>query len=135
LTHDGWISGTARTTYHLTTSGADSGDLISHAAGEGHFEMNNGTLSHISLGPETAPLHVRIFKGRFVVVDGRLQIEEGKLDASGGIYQVSGTASLGENLNIRVVRDSSHAFGIRGTIAAPRVVLLSAPETQAALKQ
>ena len=134
FTHDGWISGTARTTYRLTTSGASREDLMSQVAGEGHFEMNNGSLSHISLGSESAPLHVRRFNGRFVVTDGRLQIEEGKLDASGGIYQVSGTASLGQNLNIRVIRDSSHVFGITGTITAPRVVLLSGPETQAALQ-
>jgi hypothetical protein len=32
-----------------------------------------------------------------------------------------------------VIRDGSHAFGITGTVGAPRVVLLSGPETQAAL--
>lgn len=134
VTQDGWITGTAHASYRLTTSGYSTGELIASSNGNLQFDMSNGSLTHIALGTAGAPLHVRRFKARLTLVDGQLEVQEGKLEAASGIYQVSGTASLGQNLNMRVVRDSSHAFGITGTVGAPRVVLLSGPETQAALK-
>ena len=134
MTQDGWITGTAHAIYRLTTSGYTTGELIASSNGDLQFDMSNGALTHIALGTAGAPFHIRRFKARLVLVDGQFEIQEGKLDAASGIYQVSGTASLGHNLNIRVVHDSSHAFGITGTVGAPRVVLLSGPETQAALK-
>jgi AsmA-like C-terminal region/AsmA family len=134
ITHDNWITGTARTNYRLTTSGYTMAELIASSNGSLQFDMSNGALTHIALGTTAAPFHVRRFKARLILVDGQLEIQEGKLDADSGIYQVSGTASLGQNLNIRVVHDGSHAFGITGTVDAPRIVMLSGPETQAALK-
>jgi hypothetical protein len=50
-----------------------------------------------------------------------------------GIYQVSGTALVDSKLNIKLVRDSAHAFDITGTLGAPRVVPASRPQTEAAL--
>lgn len=134
VTHDGWISGTAHASYRLSSSGRSLEELIAGTNGEMQFEMSNGALPHIALGAPGTPLHVRRFKARFVLAEGRLEVQEGKLEAARGIYQVSGTASLGRNLNIRIARDGSHAFGITGTVGAPRVVLLSGPETRAALK-
>lgn len=134
VTHDGWISGTAHASYRFSSSGHSLDELIAGANGEMQFEMSNGALPHIALGAPGTPLHVRRFRARFVLAEGQLEVQEGKLEAASGIYQVSGTASLGHNLNIRIARDGSHAFGITGTVGAPRVVLLSGPETQAALK-
>ena len=132
--HDGWITGTARTSYRLTTSGYTTAELLNSATGTLEFEMRNGTLPHIAMVTAPAPFRIRLFKASLILVDGKLQIQEGKLDASDGIYQVSGTASLGRNLNIRMARDGAHAFSITGTVAEPRVVRVSGPETQAALK-
>lgn len=135
MTHDGWITGTAHASYRLSSAGYSIGELIAASNGELQFEMSNGALPHIVLGSAGAqPLRVRRFKARLVLVDGQLEVQEGKLEAASGIYQVSGTASLGHNLNIRVLHDGSHGFGITGTVGAPRVVLLSGAETQAALK-
>lgn len=133
-TRDRWITGTAHASYRLTTSGFTAGELLNSATGTLEFEMRNGTLTRITLVAAPAPLRIRLFKAHVILVDGKLEIQEGKLDASSGIYEVSGTASLGRSLNIRLVRDGAHAFSITGTVAEPRVVRVSLPETQAVLK-
>jgi AsmA-like protein len=133
-THDGWITGSARASYRLTTSGYTTAELLNSATGTLEFEMRNGTLPRIALVTAPAPLRIRLFKAHLILVDGKLEIQEGKLDAASGIYEVSGTASLGRNLNIRLVHDGAHAFSITGTVAEPRVVRVSLPETQAVLK-
>jgi hypothetical protein len=66
--------------------------------------------------------------------DGKLQIEQGKLQTPGGIYQLSGTASLSRVLDIKMSREGLHGFSITGTVSQPHVTISTAPETQAALK-
>jgi hypothetical protein len=59
-----------------------------------------------------------------------------------GEYEVSGTASLGRELNFKLIEGtetrpaqaSTLVYRITGTVAAPRVALTPAPETQAQLK-
>ena len=94
----------------------------------------SGTLPHIVLDSETGPLRVRRFKGGLVLQGGKLEIAEGKLDAPGGVYQVSGTASLGGILNLRLMREASGGFTVVGPLAAPSVTQAAAAETRAALK-
>jgi AsmA-like protein len=130
---EGWITGTASASYHLTTSGYTAAELLASADGAVLFQIRNGTFPHIALGDAGAPFHLRRFTGRLVLLDGQLEIHEGKLEAASGIYQVSGTASPARNLNIRV-QDASHAFSITGTFAEPHVVAVSGMQTQAALK-
>ncbi len=133
-TGDTWVTGTGNGIYHVNTAGYATSELLSAAEGAMQFEMRDGTLPHIALISGSGAMHVHRFKGRMVLHDGQLQIEPSKLEAASGIYQVSGTASLGRALNIRIVRDGSHAFNVTGTVNEPHVVAVSGPETQAALK-
>ena len=130
---DGWITGTATARYRLTTSGYSAADLLASADGTLQLEMHDGILAHILLS-SSATLHVSHFKGRVALRDGQFEIQEGKLEAPSGIYHVSGTASLGHKLDIRLLHDASHGFSITGTLAEPRVSAVTRPETQAALK-
>jgi AsmA family/AsmA-like C-terminal region len=130
---EGWITGTASATYRLSASGYSAAELFASAKAALLFQIHNGTLPHIALGDAGAPFHMRRFTGRLVLEDGQLEIREGKLEAFSGLYQVSGTASPGHNLNIRV-QDAWHAFSITGTIGQPHVVAVAGTQTQAALK-
>jgi hypothetical protein len=134
LMGDGWITGTAMGTYRLSASGYTLADLLSSADADLKFEAHDGSLPHITLTGSAAPLHMHGFAGRLALRDGKFQIEAGKLEAAGGIYQVSGTASLGRKVEINLLRDAAHGFSITGTLTEPHVTPVTAPETQAALK-
>src|SRR5207237_515516 len=88
--HDGWITGTARASYRLTTSGYTADELLKTATGTLEFEIRNGTLPRIALVTAPAPFRIRLFKARLVLAGGKLEIQQGKLEASSGIYEVSG---------------------------------------------
>jgi hypothetical protein len=80
-------------------------------------------------------LRIRHLVARLLLRDGAFEIQEGKLETPGGIYQVSGTASLGRALDVKLSRGGgAHGFSISGTLTQPRVVQATFPETQAALK-
>ena len=91
-------------------------------------------MPHISLASGTGPLQVRRLQAQIILQDGKFKIREGKLECPGSIYQFSGSASLGQILDVKLVRDSSHGFSITGTVTEPRVTPTT-QETQAALKQ
>jgi hypothetical protein len=131
---DGWITGTGNAIYHVSATGYATAELLGSAEGAMQFEMREGTLPHIALLSGGGALHVRRFKGHLVLHEGQFQIEPSKLEAASGIYQVSGTASLGRTLNIKIVRDGTHAFNVTGTVDDPHVTAVQGPETQAALK-
>jgi hypothetical protein len=61
-------------------------------------------------------------------------MQQTKLETTDGVYHVSGTASLGQKLDVKLVRGASRGFNITGTLSSPRVVPVSSTETQAALK-
>ena len=85
--------------------------------------------------PERAArLRVNRFAGQLLLRDGKFEIEQGKLQTPGGIYQLSGTASLSRVLDIKLARDGARGFNITGTLNQPHVAVSTTPETQAALK-
>ena len=137
--HDPWISGTAEGTYQLTASGRDSAAFWESAEGGLQFDMQDGVLSHISLATDDGPLRVARWQGRARLRDGQIEIEKGKLVSAPGVYELGGTASLGQMLDLKLARDpdskpaSSLVYSISGTVAEPKVALTS-PVTQARLK-
>lgn len=137
--HDPWISGTAGGTYQLTASGRDSAAFWESAEGGLQFDVQDGVLSHISLATDDGPLRVTRWQGRARLRDGQIEIEKGKLVSAPGVYELSGTASLGQMLDLKLARDpdskpaSSLVYSISGTVAEPKVALTS-PVTQARLK-
>jgi len=139
--HDRWISGTAGGTYQITASGADSTAFWESAEGELQFDLRDGVLAHISLASDEGPLRVGRWQGLMRLQGGTIEIEKGKLVSSAGAYEISGSASLGRVLDLKLSRAKdvkpervgSQVYSIKGTLAEPRVVLTT-PETQARLK-
>ncbi len=140
--HDPWISGIAGGTYQVTASGADSAAFWQSAEGGLQFELRDGVLPHISLVSDEGPLRVARWQGRARLRGGKIEIEKGNMISATGNYEVSGTASLGRVLDLKLTRGAdvkpAHAgalvYSITGTVAEPRVALSPAPETQARLK-
>jgi len=132
--HDNWVTGTANVDYRAATLGWTKADLLSRADGRFQLEARDGSLPHLTLAGESGPMRVNRFVGQLVLRDGRFEIEQGKLQTPGSIYQLSGTASLTRVLDIKLTRDGAHGFSITGTLNQPRVAVSTTPETQAALK-
>jgi len=139
--HDPWISGTGGGTYQFRTSGTDSATFWQSAEGDLHFDLRDGVLTHISLDSDEGPLQIARWQGRGRLHEGKIEIEKGKLVSPAGAYEISGTASLGRVLDVKVARTQARAAGagsivysITGSLAEPRVAVTPAPETQARLK-
>jgi hypothetical protein len=77
---------------------------------------------------------MRRFVGQLALQDSTFEIREGKLETPSGIYQVSGTTSFGQKLQVKLGRAGGPGFSVTGTLSAPRVLPASAGETRAALK-
>jgi hypothetical protein len=132
--HDAWITGTANVEYRADTLGWTKAELLSHADAGFQVEARDGSLPHLTLAGDSSPLRVNRFVGRLLLRDGKFEIEQGKLQTPGGIYQLSGIASRGRILDFKLARDGARGFNITGTVDEPRVAISATPETQAALK-
>ena len=139
--HDAWISGTGGGTYEITASGKTAAQFWQSAAANLRFDLRDGVLSHIALANEDEPLHISRWQGRAQLRDGTIKIDKGALISSAMSYEVSGTASLGQSLDFKLVAGSeaksaagSLVYSITGTLAEPRVAVSPAPETQARLE-
>lgn len=139
---DPWISGTAAGTYQLTALGEDSAAFWKSAEGALQFDLRDSVLPHISLTSDASPLRVARWQGNARLLDGKIEIEKGKLVSPGGAFEIGGTASLGRVLDFKLTSGAdvkpahvgSLVYGITGTVAEPRVAVTPAPETQARLK-
>jgi len=132
--HDGWITGIGTATYQAAADGLTAGELMSSASAAVKFEASGGMLPHIVLSSGAAPLRMRYFIGRLLLRDAEFEIQEGKLDTPDGVYQVSGTATLGRDLNLNLMRAGARSFSITGPLTEPRVTEANPSETRAALK-
>ncbi len=131
--HDGWISGTAGAGYEVSASGGTVAELLRSATGSLTVEAREGSLPHVTLDRE--PLQFERFAGKFLLSDGKLEIGDGKLQSSDTTYQVVGSASLANSLDLRLIRNTGRGFNVTGSLTSPRVEPAIFPETQAALKQ
>jgi hypothetical protein len=131
--HDGWITGIGNATYKFAASGSSPREMLDSATGSLQFDLREGLLPHITLAAGNPPLHIRRLSASLSLHAGVFQIQRGKLETPSGIYQISGTASLGQHLEVRLARSDARGFNVTGTLSAPHV-LPSTPETQAALK-
>jgi hypothetical protein len=140
--HDPWISGIAGGTYQFTASGADLEAFWQSAEGRLQFDMRDGVLPHISLAGGEQPLRVERWQGHARLRGGEIEIDKGEMASPLGEYEVSGTASLGRELNFKLIEGmetmpapaSTLVYRITGTVAEPRVAVTPTPETQARLK-
>jgi hypothetical protein len=126
---DAWATGTATASYKLMLAGWEAAEMRRSAVASMSFEWRDGVLRHVTL--EGAPLRLRRFHGLLSLREGILSISESKLETPNGIYKVSGTASLGRQLDLQLVRDEAHRYSIRGMVDKPHVT--AGPEAQASL--
>ena len=132
--HDGWITGTANVAYRADTLGRTKAELLSQADASFQVEARDGSLPHLTLAAESGPLRVNRFTGQLLLRHGMFEVEQGKLQTPGSIYQLSGTASLSRVLDLKLVREGAPGFNVTGTLNQPRVAIRAMPETRAALK-
>jgi len=132
--NDGWITGLATVSYRMSASGRNAGELLASASSTIQVEAWDAALRHVSLSEGSGPLQMRRLTAHLSLRDGNFEIQEGKLEATAGSYQLSGTATLSRILNLKLMRDGTPGFNITGTLTEPHVALVSTPETRAALK-
>lgn len=131
--HDGWISGTANGSYDFSASGKTAQDWWASSKGKLLFDMRDGSLPHLVLASGGDPLRVRRFTGRMTLQGGTFELAQGKLESASSSYEVSGRASLGQELLIKLTR-AGGGYVIDGTLSSPRVVPINNPDTRASLK-
>jgi hypothetical protein len=139
---DSWISGTASGNYQFKSSATGSAAFWQSVDASLRFDVRDGTLSRISLSSDAGPLQVSNWQGRARLRDGKIEIEKGSMVSPSGTYEISGTASFGQELDFKLIEASDlktpHAgsmiYGITGTLAEPRVAAVPVAEAQAQLK-
>jgi hypothetical protein len=119
--HDDWITGSATATYRVKTSGLDATELFASAASTLKIDARDGLLRHVELAEGTGPLQMRGLAAHLILHDGKLEVQDGKLETPAGIYRVSGTASLTRILDLKLTQEGAAGFNITGTLSEPRV--------------
>jgi hypothetical protein len=133
---DPWAEGTASASYDL--KGICAAEFWPSAEGALRFEVRDSTLPHISLGENTGALRVTRLTGQARLRAGRLEMKDAQMDSPAGKFLLSGTASVKQELDLKLAKAANGtpatAYTISGTLAEPRVVQTSSPETRAQLK-
>jgi hypothetical protein len=94
--------------------------------------MRDGSLPQVSIGEDA--LQVTQLTGQARLHSGVIEIKDAKLDSPSGKYQLSGTASLKREIDLKLDRMSGGAvYAITGTVSEPKVEPLTRAE-QAHLK-
>lgn len=128
-----WATGTLGGTYRVMMAGWTGEDLASSAEGTFNFDWRDGTLTRVALDSDGAALRLKRFSGQLRLRDSRLEVAASRIETPGGIYVVSGSASLQRRLDLRLERQGAAGYTLSGTVEDPQVTLLPASETQAAL--
>ncbi len=134
LMHDGWVAGTASATYQTSTSGTNLTQLLASATATVDVDASTALLPHITLETASEPLRINHFLGTLNLLDGDIDFKESKAEIAGNVYQINGTANLGQKLNLRLEREGSTGFEITGTVTEPRISTTTTREAEAALK-
>ena len=134
--NDDWIAGTANATYAL--KGPCPADFWNSATGTLQFQMTDGSLPHFFLAADAESLKVATFVGQAQLDSGALEIEDARLNSLDGQFQLTGSASLTGELDLKLARTPTGAtapgYTVTGTLESPRVVQSASPQTQAKLK-
>ena len=132
---DPWIAGYASGSYEV--SGSCTADFWQSAEGTFKAAVKDGVLPHILIRENSEPLRAAKLTGEGRLRAGEIEISNAKLDTADGKYELSGTASLTREVNVKLTRVPSSAtptgYAISGTLATPSVASLN-PTEQARLK-
>jgi AsmA-like C-terminal region/AsmA family len=139
MMHDEWITGTAGGSYEITASGASSSAFWNSAEGTLQFDVRDGLLPHLMLESDGDPLQIERLQGRAHLQAGKIEIKDAGLNSSAGKFQLTGTASFGRELDLKLAGKPdadgiAKTYAIGGTVADPSVKQVASPETQARLK-
>ncbi len=142
LFHDSSIAGTAAGTYQMSASGGNAAAFWQAAEGKMQFDVKDGLVSRISLNEDESGLRISRWAGEIRLRSEEIEIGKNRLVSPAGVYEVSGTASLAQALNLELTQTNdvkadgagSLVYSITGKLAEPQVEVRSAPETQAKLK-
>jgi AsmA family/AsmA-like C-terminal region len=132
-----WSGGTGDGTYQMKASAVPA-EFWQSADGSLRFDVHGTSMPGVALVEDAGPLKVTSFTGSARLHAGKMEISEALLASSAGKFNVSGTASLARELDLKLTRRSgsskSGGFTIAGTLDDPHVSAAAAPETQAQLK-
>ena len=131
---DPWATGAAGGSYRLTLSGWSAPELVSSLAGSMDFDWQGGVLRHLVLGGSRDPVRFQRFTGHAILRDSIFTLSGCRLETPQGRFTVSGTASLGRQLELRLGRERGPGYSVSGSLARPRVKASSPPATQAELR-
>jgi hypothetical protein len=134
LMRSGWIDGEGSASYRFTTSGWSLQDLLKQAELDAKFSVKDGEFPHVLLSENAEPLHSSVFSGQLVFRDGTFSLNDTELVSDSGVFNVSGTASLTGDLNLKMMSENSGGYNLSGTLDQTRVSPIPNPPTQAALK-
>jgi hypothetical protein len=128
------FSGTANAAYEV--KGPCETEFWPVAVGSVRFDASNTILPRFSLADNSDPLRITQLAGQAKLQAGQFVIEEAKVDSDSGKFQLSGTAALNSELELKLTRAANATgpiFSIAGTLAQPQIKLLPGLE-QARLK-
>jgi hypothetical protein len=134
LMRTGWIDGDGSASYRFKTSGWNLQDLLKEAELDAKFTVKDGDFPHVMLSASSEPLHASEFSGRLALHDGNFSLDNTELVTDSGVFNISGTATLAGDLNLKMSRENSTGYNISGTLDQTRVSPIPSPPTQAALK-
>jgi len=121
LMNDAWIAGNADGSFDLDTSGGSLRELLGNSDGKLQFVMRNGSLTHVQLPGSRGPLPVYRFAGDLQARKGVWALPDGRLESRDGLYQVTGSAGLGNGLNFVLTRSDERSWNLTGTLTKPHV--------------
>ena len=134
LMRTGWIDGEGSANFRFTTSGWSLQDLLKQADLDANFSIKDGEFPHVLLSENAQPLHSSVFSGQLVFRDGTFSLDDTELVSDNGVFNVSGTASLAGDLDLKMTGENSGGYNVSGTLDQTRVSPIPNPPTQAALK-
>ena len=133
--NDGWVAGTANANYELKAP--CPADFWSSAEAKLHVDVTDALFPHVIIGDGSEALQASHIKGQARLHDGQIEITDTHLNSPDGTYDLTGTASLKRDVDLKLTRISTGpaepGYRIGGTLEAPRVAPLSRTE-QAQLK-
>lgn len=133
LMRTSWIDGQGSANYRFTTSGWNLQDLVKKAELEANFSIKDSEFPHVALSQNAEPLRSSVFSGQLVFRDGIFSLDDTELVSDSGVFNVSGTASLAGDLNLKMAGENTGGYNLSGTLDQTRVSPIANP-TQAALK-
>ena len=134
LMHDPWATGTITGQYTLGLAGSNPESLRNSASGSASFKWTAGSLHHLTLAGQTAPLTFTDFEGNVTLQKGSLLCQDCQLKTTGATYSVTGSTGLDRTLELRLEHASGPSYSVSGPLDNPRVEPIPTPPAQAKLQ-